>query len=168
MEIEHHVLQLFREARQEFRSVHTMDLRRWAVSKANEYPGFKLKASDSWIARFRSRNRISSRRIQKLVNRSSIRDMEQIGLMAEEFRNEMQPLISVHDPTLVWNTDQTGFKYEIVSNRTLSWKGERSTFGSAISPKNKVTHSYTVQYTITYAGRILPKVFVCLQVNLTN
>lgn len=64
----------------------------------------------------------------------------------------------------IWNTDQTGFKYEVLSTRSLTWKGERTTIGTAFSPKNKVTHSYTVQYIIAYDGSILPQVYVCLQV----
>lgn len=36
-------------------------------------------------------------------------------------------------------------------------------FGYAKSPKNLVTHSYTVQYTISASGEIIGNVFVCLQ-----
>ena len=32
-----------------------------------------------------------------------------------------------------------------------------------IGDMNKVTHSYTVQYTITASGKLLPKLFICLQ-----
>lgn len=93
--------------------------------------------------------------------------MEQLKLSAIAFQEQIKPLLEKYDPANVWNTDQTGFKYELVSTRTLSHKGERTTLVSVNSPKNKVTHSYTVQYTIGLDGSVFNKVFVCLQVILT-
>lgn len=58
-----------------------------------------------------------------------------------KFRDEIKQIIPAYEPSNIWNTDQTGFKYEMVPSRTLTWKGERSTFGTAFSPKNKATHS---------------------------
>ncbi|XP_035708085.1 uncharacterized protein LOC118435775 isoform X1 [Folsomia candida] len=162
-EIENFVLERFREARTGFLPIHTIDIRRWALIKAKEYPGFNFKACDTWISTFKRRNRISSRKVQKLVKRSTVKEMDQILQQTENFRHHIQPLLNIYEKENIWNTDQTGFKYEILSNRTLTWKGERTTIGTAFSPKNKVTHSYTVQYIIAYNGSILPQVYVCLQ-----
>lgn len=156
----------FRDARDKFLSVHTIDIRRWALIKAREYPGLKFKACDSWIGVLKRRNRISSRKIQKFVKRSSVKDMDKILEDAAKFRQEVNAMIPLYEPGNIWNTDQTGFKYEIVSNRTLTSKGERKTLGTSYSPKNKATHSYTVQYVVSYDGSIIPQVYVCLQVRM--
>ena len=63
----------------------------------------------------------------------------------------------------VINADQSGFNYEIVSNRTLSIKGEMCTLAALSSPSNKMIHSHTVQYTINASGEIVGNVFICLQ-----
>lgn len=43
-------------------------------------------------------------------------------------------------------------------------KGSKTVFVKR-KDMNKVTHSYTAQYTITLSGQLLPLVFVCLQVS---
>lgn len=141
-----------------------MDIRRWALIKAKEYTGFKFKACDTWVGIIKRRNRISSRKIQKLVKRSSVKDLDQILAQSSRFQQYINSMIPSFEPNNIWNTDQTGFKYEILPNRTLTWKGERKSLATAYSPKNKVTHSYTVQYIIAYDGSILPQVYICLQV----
>jgi len=64
---------------------------------------------------------------------------------------------------MIWNSDQVGFNYEILDNRTLSWKGEKRTFGCGFSSKNKATQSYTVQYVISMSGQIIGPAYICLQ-----
>ena len=53
----------------------------------------------------------------------------------------------------VWNTDQSGLKYEIAGARTLSLQGERITFGLAQS-ENAMTHSYTIQVMMAMDGTL--------------
>ena len=60
------------------------------------------------------------------------------------------------------NTDQTGCQYQSSINRALAIKGSKSVFVKTQS-LNKLTHSYTAQYSITKSGDILPHVFICLQ-----
>ena len=72
-------------------------------------------------------------------------------------------LNAVCEPHLRVNMDQIGFNYELVSSRTLTYRGEKTVFGYAQSPTNKVTHSYTVQYFINAAGGVVGKVCLCLQ-----
>lgn len=164
--IEKHVVEQFNEARMQFLSVHDFDFKRWAMHKAIEFPGLNFKASESWLLCLKKRNGISSRKVQKFVSFRSIRDREEILANAENYRAEMLPIIEEYDPKKVWNTDQTGFKYEILSTRSLSHKGEKMTLGASHSPKNKATHSYTVQYIISLAGEIVGDAFICLQVNI--
>ncbi|OXA46117.1 Tigger transposable element-derived protein 6 [Folsomia candida] len=163
MHIENFVSHQFRLCREQFLPVHDMDLKKWAIVKASEFPGFVFKASHSWLNVFKRRNKIVSRKIQKLVSFREVKDIEQIRNDAEYFRNQIVPMLQNFSPDQIFNTDQTGFRYEMTSTRTLSKKGERYTFGSCMSPKNKYTHSYTVQYVISYAGEILDPLFICLQ-----
>jgi len=79
------------------------------------------------------------------------------------FRSEINEIIPNYDPQNVINTDQTGFKYEVYSNRTLSHYKERCTVAALNSPSNKASHSYTVQYIISLSGEIIGDAFVCLQ-----
>ena len=55
-----------------------------------------------------------------------------------------------------------GCEYRMNVNRTLEYRGQK-TVEVNIGDMNKVTHSYTVQYTITASGKLLPHVFICLQ-----
>lgn len=159
-------MEKFNEARSDFRPVHDTDLRRWGLFKAAEYEGLIFKGSKKWLASLKTRNGISSRKIQKLVSKRSVRDIDQITATAVSFRQQMKSLMPNFLASNILNTDQTGFTYEITSTRTLSWKGERKTLGTANSPTNKATHSYTVQYVIAYDGTIFDKVFICLQARI--
>ncbi|OXA39876.1 Tigger transposable element-derived protein 6 [Folsomia candida] len=165
IEIENYVYQQFKLCREQYLPVHDMDLKKWAILKASEFNGLMFKASHSWLNTFKRRNRIVSRKIQKLVSFRAVTEVEDIQQDAEDFRAQIVPLLKNFAHNKIFNTDQTGFRYEMVSARTLSTQGERYTFGSCSSPKNKCTHSYTVQYVITYAGDILDPVFICLQEN---
>lgn len=88
-EIEDFVLERFREARNGFLPIHTIDIRQWALIKSRDYPGFNFKACDTWITTFKHRNRISSRKIQKLIKRSTVKNMDQLLGRTEKFRNEI-------------------------------------------------------------------------------
>jgi len=140
----------------------------FALQKALEYPNFKFAASDTWIFEWKKLCGITSRKIQKMVSFKLIRNNEDLIDAVTKFREEFKQKSSSYDPRFIYNTDQTGFRYEVVGNRTLSYKGERRTLGSALSPKNKMTHSYTVQYTISADGKIVGDVFICLQVKFQS
>src|SRR6185437_1153452 len=62
----------------------------------------------------------------------------------------------------IFNSDQSGFNYEMASTRTLSNTGEKDTM-LVIKSHNKGTHSYTIQPLIDYEGNNRGKLYVCLQ-----
>lgn len=164
-EIDKCVFEKFTEARQECKPVHDMDLRRWALERAAEYPGTRntFMASSSWTNTFKRNHQISSRKVTKIVSKRNLTSIEDILNNVEEFRMEIQRLQPEFELKNIWNTAQIGFNYEYVDNRTLSWTGEKITFAAGFSPKNKLTHSYTVQWIINAAGEIVGPSFVCLQ-----
>jgi hypothetical protein len=62
----------------------------------------------------------------------------------------------------ILNTDQYGFCYELYSNRTLSEFGEKNTVVCADS-LNAISHSYTIQPLISFEGKLIGKLYICLQ-----
>ncbi len=60
------------------------------------------------------------------------------------------------------NTDQSGLEIEMVGNRTLSFKGEKTTFGKVRSVYN-ASHSYTVQFIISLTGQPIGTCYLCLK-----
>jgi hypothetical protein len=159
------VWEQFVEARNELQSISQSTLRGWAMQKAQSFsdPTFKFTASQGWIHDFKSRHSISSRKITKITSKSELKSQEMIMRSAEKFRIEFEEKSKLFSPQFILNTDQTGFCYEIVSKRTLSHIGEKITATCAKSPKNLMTHSYTVQYIINLSGDIVGDLFLCLQ-----
>ena len=88
--------------------------------------------------------------------------MEDTTKAATKFQAQTCAIIERSNPDYVINTDQTGCEYRTPIKRTLSFKGEKSTI-VGVQNINKITHSYTAQYSITLSGKLLPQVFVCLQ-----
>jgi Tc5 transposase C-terminal domain/Tc5 transposase DNA-binding domain len=164
-EIDQHVLDQVKECRKTFKILRASHLRIFAMQKYIQLntPSFIFKASQSWVTKFKKRHRISSRKITKLVSRREIREEEEILESARAFQSDILALSDKFNPDDIVNTDQCGWQYEPPSARTYTFKGEKQVFGCAESPKNKVTHSYTVQYVISMEGNIKGNVFVCLQ-----
>ncbi|CAG7822586.1 unnamed protein product, partial [Allacma fusca] len=161
--IDEYVFDLFKEARSTFKTVRDIDLRSWALQKSREFVDFPFKASEKWVANFKKKHNMGSRKIQKVVSEREIVDSEILMERAREFREEVLKEAPKYGDKYVWNTDQVGINYEILTTRTLSYKGERATFGFGFSPKNRATHSYTVQPIISMEGKIIGDFLVCLQ-----
>jgi len=89
--------------------------------------------------------------------------LEELENSAGEFREKFKISASQFSASHVFNTDQVGFNYEVSDARTLSWKGEKRTWGFGFSPKNKSTHSYTTQPITSLDGGLVPQLYVCLQ-----
>jgi len=89
-------------------------------------------------------------------------DISNILKETEKFQKRIARQILKFDRDYVINTDQTGCEYRVDVRRILSTKGEKST-EVFLGDFNKITHSYTAQYAITASGKLLPKVFLCMQ-----
>lgn len=88
--------------------------------------------------------------------------MEQTLEAAEKFQTQIRAMIQLFHEDFVINTDQTGCQYSSTYNRTYEHKGTKTVL---VKKKhlNKVTHSYTAQYTLSASGKIIPFVFLCMQ-----
>jgi len=155
----------FCEARSNHKQIKGSNLRSWALQASQSFrdDSFAFKASDSWLDGFKKKYRITSRKVTKLVTKREIKSSEDIQNSAKTFQILFKEISVKYRKDLIMNSDQVGFCYELISNRTLTHKGEKIVFGLAKSPTNLVTHSYTVQYLITMAGTIVGDVFLCFQ-----
>jgi hypothetical protein len=140
--------------------VHDINLKKWAIQKSREL-NINFKASNSWINRFKNKYRIRSRKITKFINITPAMDKQKTE-NAIQFVNNSKLLFQNFDHDHILNTDQSGFNYEMYSQRTLSDVGESKTEVSATS-LNALTHSYTIQPVISFEGKLVGKLLLCLQ-----
>jgi hypothetical protein len=66
------------------------------------------------------------------------------------------------DRTIIVNSDQCGFNYELHSNRTLNFLGEKDIICSVNSLK-AISHSYTIQPILNSNGNFIGKCLLVLQ-----
>lgn len=155
----------FVESRCRNENVTTRILQEWAAGAALQYTAnkdFTFAASLSWARTFKSEYKIRQRHVTKYVSHKEVQNIEDIQNVAALFSTQTASLMTGFNRDYVINTDQTGCEYRVNIRRTLSHKGEKRTL-VAVGSKNKLTHSYTAQYAITASGKVLPKVFLCLQ-----
>jgi len=142
--------------------VHNETIRMWVREIAlklllNEQ---MFNASDSWIAKFKRRHNIVSRKIVKFTSQT-VEDLATIKQKAEEFRAQVRSVIDDMPPNQVINSDQSSFNRMMTSGKKLSYKGEQKTLAHSENI-NGLTHSYTLQVAMT-KEKILPKVFIVCQ-----
>lgn len=152
----------FNSARSNLKPVTINDIRCWALNSARIHGLRDFKATSSWLTSFKLKHRISQRRVTRFVSSKEVLSAEQISERAQNFRTQFAAMVPRFDPKFVINTDQTGCQIQSTMNRTYSYKGEQRT-NVCYKSVNKVTHSYTAQYTITLEPKLLKKVFLCMQ-----
>jgi len=141
--INNYALNKYNEARNQYKPVHGIDVRRWAREKASLLK-INFKASPTWLYNFTTRNQIVSRKVTKLITVSRAENAENIEKSAEAFRDAVQEELINYMPDMIFNSDQSGYSYEFHSTRTLSSVGEKDTF-LAVTSMNRISHSYTIQ-----------------------
>ncbi|XP_043263202.1 uncharacterized protein LOC122403642, partial [Colletes gigas] len=154
----------FLEARQLKKQITTRMLQLWALQASNQFRSddFKFRASTSWVKKLKREQRIKQRKITRFISKKDTLTVEDIMKSAQFFQDQVQKIISTFQEDYIINTDQTGCEYKIQPKRTLSIQGEKTT-EVAVGSLNKISHSYTAQYAVTYSGKLLPKIFLCLQ-----
>lgn len=163
--IDNYVFTKFEESRKCYKFVKERDLQFWGIQAAQTFrdPGFVFRGGHTWLFNFKSRHGISSRKVTNLIGRRDVLSLDSILQSARQFQEDFRRFSTGFKTEQIYNTDQVGFMYEILGNRTLSFTGEKDTLGVAKSPTNLATHSYTVQYVISMDGKFLGDAFVCLQ-----
>ncbi len=156
------VLQEFSCARNNHLPFHDIDIQILAMIASKLYELEKFTSSHSYVAQFKRRNRIKSRKYTKLVSKVYEIDVENILSNAIKFVADSKPLMSYFNDDFTINTDQSGFHYEVYCSHTLSSVGDKQTL-LYVESIPATTHSYTIQYAYTKSGKFLPKIFLCLQ-----
>lgn len=160
--IDRTVLERVVDARRRGHVVRGWMIQQWAVEHARSLGNMNFRASLSWLNLFKKRDKIVSRKINKVTSRAKEANAEKIESSKFAFLDYFErQRIRFHD-RLIFNFDQSGFEYEMSAERTLSWQGERDTMALA-DQANKATHSYTIQPTVSRDGRMLGKLLICMQ-----
>jgi len=162
----------FKNSRENYLPVHDLDLKRWALKFAREegLPTQVFSASDYWIKSFKKKYRISSRKITKFMSKAQFVNKEEIENNALEFilqtkdylNQKRENGIRKFHRSLIVNSDQSSFSYEMFIPRSLSHVGERKTF-CLHQNANAITHSYTIMPILRSNGHFLPKCMIILQ-----
>ena len=144
--------------------VHDSDLRVWSLELAEQLDFPEFKASSNFPLRFKKKHRFASRKITKFVTRIERSNEQQIRESSVKFVQDVNSFRQENFMSFgsIWNTDQSGFEYEMTSGRTLSIKGEKETL-AFVQNKSATTHSYCIQAFINANGYCAKKLFIVLQ-----
>jgi hypothetical protein len=158
------LLSRFQAAKEALLPVHDNDLKRWALeeNKKLEQPLKNFKASIGWIWMWKKTHSIVSRKITRVVSNKYSLDQRAVSDTAIEFVKQVRDVLDSHPSRQVLNTDQSGFKKELHSGRTLDFRGRKSV-ESVVQSVNATTHSYTIQPTISMDGELMSPLLICLQ-----
>lgn len=149
-------------AREQYLPIHDVDLQRWAVKIARELDFGDFKASEFWVRSFKNRHKICSRKITNIITKREVLNSNEIRKSEKDFLKLFYELSSNYNEAQILNTDQMGIEKEQYSTRTLSFQGERKTFG-VVKSKHATTHSYTIQPIISLDGHLVGPIYLCLQ-----
>ena len=159
--IHNYVLLKFREAKQDYKTVHDRDLRYWAYEINNEVKMTAFKASTFWLLRFKTVNRIVSRKICRTVTPQFVKEDVDVMAAAQSFVTNVNKEKDKFFP-YVYNTDQSGMQPEMHTGRTLAFKGSEQVTAK-VQSTSATTHSYTIQPMVRIKGILHPILFICLQ-----
>ncbi|XP_025156211.1 uncharacterized protein LOC112588977 [Harpegnathos saltator] len=123
---------------------------------------FRFVTSNTWFTSFLREYKISNRRIVRYLSKREIISPQAVMESALHFQELIRSISSDYDPDFIINSDRTGCEYRVNVARTYTHTGEKFV-QLYIGDLNKVTHSYTAQYSVTQSGKLLNKMFVCLQ-----
>lgn len=118
-------------------------------------------ASLSWTKKWKKIYRIVSRKATRVVSAKNIQEAPQVRESGVDFVNRIKGLIPLYGEENVFNTDQSGFKIEHYSGRTLEEKGTKQVELS-YQQSSSATHSYTIQPTFSAAGRSISPILIVL------
>lgn len=161
-EVWNYTLEKFLEAVQLKLIVHDCNLRFWAMEKARELKIPNFSISKGWLHKFKIRNRIVSRKINKLISLKEFNKSDDLKQLAEQFNARVNLEARLYEKSEIFNTDQSGFNLEMHSGRTLAPKGVKNV-EACVQNLNATTHSYTIQPVISADGVLQTPMLVVLK-----
>jgi len=169
LKISEFVLEEFNNALDKSVAVHDFDLKRWAL-KARAKVNLDIQlftASKRWIHNFKLKHGIVSRKINKFVIQRQIDKNEELLQSSSDYVSKVRSEIKNIGVENVYNSDQSGFNLESHAGRTLSFRGTLKVESLAQS-LNSLTHSYTIQPTISASGELKSPLMIVLQESKGN
>lgn len=95
---------------------------------------------------------------------ATAQSQKQVQEQIVKFRSDFKENVQGHNKSHIFNTDQSGFNLELLSNRTLEVIGTEKVY-STISSKGSETHSYTAQFLISANGELKTPMFIISKKN---
>jgi hypothetical protein len=89
-------------------------------------------------------------------------DAKETVALAKQFNEVVKSKFKDYSEDQIFNSDQSGFNFEMASNRTLYEVGEKHS-SVLMASSSALTHSYTVQPMISLSGDIVVSLLICLQ-----
>ena len=123
---------------------------------------YDFQASHHSLIAFKHHHGIYSRKVTNIVTKREITNIDDIKKSEIDFSEKFNQLSEKYVAEEIPNTDQIGIEKELYSTRTLSFQGEKQTFGPTMS-KNAIIHSYTIQPIISLDGKLIGPMYLCLQ-----
>lgn len=159
-----YVLNEFQKAHEKSLPIHDADLRWWALKARSEVnlSHNLFTASTKWVYNFKIQHKIVSRKVNKFITTKQLTDNDALKKKANEYIHNVREQISLFGADNVCNSDQSGFNLETHGGRTLSFKGDVKIECIAQS-MNSLTHSYTIQPTVTASELLKSPLFIVLQ-----
>jgi hypothetical protein len=109
------------QARLEGITIHDQTIRRWTLYHAKLIGLIDFKASLQWVNEFKKRFGFSSRKICLFTSVKKQREAEETMNKGVQFHLDfVDNIYSKFDASEIFNTDQSGFNYTPLANRTLS------------------------------------------------
>ena len=121
-----------------------------------------VTVSHEWIRQFKIIMDSSSRKITTVIPSKSEIDNEKIMEQGCNFVEYATKKLVNFDLSMIVNSDQNRFNYELNSSRMLNTIGEKDILCS-INSLNALFHSYTIQSTLNFNGNFIGKCLLVLQ-----
>ena len=150
------------EAREKGLAVHDLDVQRSSLKIARNLKLDDFQGSHYWLGNFKTRLKLVSSKITNFVSHHEVESFDAVQKSKVDFILEYSKLSSHYKPSEILNTDQRGVERKLHSSRTITFSGEKKTFG-AVQSKNATTHSYTLQPTISLDEKLFDQIYLCLQ-----
>ncbi|XP_071042558.1 uncharacterized protein [Parasteatoda tepidariorum] len=158
------VLDKFKSALDSSIVIHDVNIKKWALKARDEehLSPHLFTASSNWLHNFKKSHRTVSRKINKFVTLKQLDSKYDLLIQSDEFVQKVKSEIDSRSEDSLYNYDQSGFNLQIHAGRTLAFKGVR-TIQSIAQSLNSMTHSYTIQPTISASGKLQSPLFIVLQ-----
>lgn len=154
---------LFLDAEERNKSIDNLALARWARAKYRELGcKFAFDVSEKWLVHFKRTHHISDRKITKFVRVNHSKNQAKIIEETNKFVENFKAKTANYLPSHIFNTDQTGMKFEQRRGRSLATTGTKKILKESQSV-NATKHSFTAQPCISQDGKLQLPVLVCWQ-----